>query len=295
MQGCSQTKGKLFWIVSYPKSGNTWMRSFIYALQNEGVNEIDINAIQTGSIASQYDWVANGLGFDIDELPAQEVDRLRPKAYRFISDNLTAFGYHKVHDAQYAVSKQEVLFPADATQGVLLIVRNPLDIAVSFAHHLGVDIDTSIVRMADKDFGLASRVKGRSIQLRQKLLSWSGHVQSWRRTDLPVCMLRYEDMLALPLATFKTAARFLRLPADTQRVSRALELCRFEGFQNQEQNCGFIEKSPKASAFFRKGIVGDWRNVLSASQVDRIIEAHGEVMATLGYLDGDGKLTQLCG
>ena len=52
----------IFWLASYPKSGNTWTRSFLANLLNEQNIEIDINSLYTGSIASSPEWVEDALG-----------------------------------------------------------------------------------------------------------------------------------------------------------------------------------------------------------------------------------------
>ena len=54
--------------------------------------------------------------------------------------------------------------------------------------------------------------------------------------------------------------------------------------QRQEKRRGFAEKSRHGSAFFRQGKTDQWRDELAAEQIDRMIEAHGEVMADFGYL-----------
>src|SRR6056300_989710 len=134
---------KLFWLASYPKSGNTWTRAFIANLLNEDPDPVDINELNTGAIASGREWVQAAFDFDIDELTHDEVDQLRPHAYRWLSDRAANYEYHKTHDAFSYVDEEGrlPLFPPEATAGALVIVRNPLDVAVSFAHHNASTID----------------------------------------------------------------------------------------------------------------------------------------------------------
>ena len=278
--------GMLYWLASYPKSGNTWTRSFIKALSGEDGEEsfdFDINDLSTGSIASSREWVEAGLGFDISELSHDQIDMLRPDAYRFISSQLVQPGYHKTHDAYTYTATGEPLFPPDVTRGALYIVRNPLDVAVSFANHMDSTIAQSVTRMAQPDFSLCGKSHSRANQLRQWLLDWSAHVESWLDSGLPVHVVRYEDMHQKPLETFTEVARFLALPSDETAVSRAIAACDFDLMKAKEQQAGFREKPARAGAFFRKGVVGDWRNSLTEDQARAIVATHGRVMERLGY------------
>ncbi len=75
--------GGIYWLASYPKSGNTWFRVFLRNLLEDGDKPADINEIHTGSIASGRGWLDEVLGFDTAELEPDEVDRLRPEVYRW--------------------------------------------------------------------------------------------------------------------------------------------------------------------------------------------------------------------
>ena len=280
----------IFWLASYPKSGNTWTRAFIANLRHEAPEEVDINALHTGAIASARGWIDEVLGFDSADLSHDEIDLLRPAVYRWHAKEVEAGGYHKIHDAYTHLPDGEPLIPAEATAGALCIIRNPLDVAISFAHHNHCTIDQSIANMGNPDFCFCKTTKGLSNQLRQKLLSWSGHVESWADAEeLNRLVVRYEDMRGDSLATFTRICRFLELPDDEAQVQVALDRCAFEKLQQQEKEKGFCEKSPKHEAFFRKGKVGDWQETLSPEQIERIVADHHAVMKRFGYLDEAGN------
>lgn len=281
---------RIVWLASYPKSGNTWFRVFIANLTSDSDQPIDINALHTGGIASARDPFDRYAGVEASDLTAEEIDRLRPEVYLQMAADAEETRYQKVHDAYTLSSAGRPLFPAEATRGVLYFLRNPLDVAVSYAHHSGRDADTAIRWMGQGEHCMCGGPRRLSSQLRQRLLTWSGHVLSWiDQGAFPVCVVRYEDMRFDTEATFTRAARFAGLPDDPERVRRAIELSSFEELQRQESEHGFNERMPRADSFFRKGQVGSWRESLSGEQAARIIADHRPVMARFGYLDDDGE------
>ena len=100
------------------------------------------------------------------------------------------------------------------TSGAVYIVRNPLDVAISFAHHMNTDIDTAIEEMAFEN--LETAVNDKSVY--EVYGSWSQHVGSWtRNTHRTIYVMRYENLLADPFRTFGGLARHLLLrPTDAQ-------------------------------------------------------------------------------
>lgn len=278
----------IYWLASYPKSGNTWFRSFLYNLQQDGDAPADINELSTGGIASGRGWLDEVLGFDTAELDPDEVDRLRPAVYRW-SLRDAEVGYHKIHDAYIYTPDGEPLVSREATLGALYIVRNPLDVAPSNANHNQSTIDQAIARMGETKHALCRTRKGLPSQVRQQLLSWSQHVLSWLDApDLNRHVMRYEDMLSDPITSFTKATRFLGLTHQPEQIEKAIRFSDFKELSRQEEQKGFRERPTKTERFFRQGKSGDWRDKLSREQVQRIVTDHGAVMQRMGYLDAAG-------
>jgi hypothetical protein len=186
----------------------------------------------------------------------------------------------------YRCADNMPLIPYTASKGALYFIRNPLDVAVSFARHNGSDCDIAISTMADEAFAFCCKLNRLHSQLRQKLLSWSGHVRSWvDNAPFPVCVLRYEDMKTKPLETFQKAVRFAGLPHSLDQIQKAIDFSAFDVVQQQEASEGFQENSTSPSRFFRKGLIGSWREELSENQVQRIVRDHRDVMHRFGYLE----------
>jgi len=158
-------------------------------------------------------------------------------------------------------------------------------VAVSFSHHLNLDIDKTIQIMNDSGYTVCHRNDRLHNQLPQRLMTWSAHVKSWvEDSGFPLLVMRYEDMKANPVATFTRAIDFLGLTYTPAEIETALDRASFLRLKKEEEEKGFLEKSAGSSSFFRKGVVGDWKNVLTKRQVERIIKAHSDIMEKFGYV-----------
>lgn len=273
----------IYWLASYPKSGNTWFRAFLSNLQDDGERPVDINSITTGPIASARGWLDEVLGFDTAEMMPNEIERLRPEVYRW-SMHQGGISYHKIHDAYALTVDGEPLVSHEATLGALYIIRNPLDVASSAANHWHCSMGDAVDRLCQSDFALCKDRRAMCSQVRQLIGNWSEHVLSW--VDAPglnVEVIRYEDMLSTPQETFTRAARFLHLPSDPDRVAKALRFSDFSELVRQEAERGFRERPARAGRFFRKGQSGDGKLKLSLAQVERLTSVHADVMQRFGY------------
>ena len=281
----------IYWLASYPKSGNTWFRIFLANLMNDSDDAVDINQINTGAIASARGWVDQVLGFESSDLSMDELDRLRPDIYSWHAEHIEHVGHHKIHDAYTYVTNTasqsvQPLIPLKGCLGAIYFIRNPLDVAISFANHSNCSIDKAIEYMGDENYAFCKSTLRQHNQLRQWLLSWSLHVQSWATAkNLNLLILRYEDMLLNSEATFTRAVEFLNLDYTAKQIKRALQLSNIETLQQMEQDKGFREKPAKMANFFRKGVVGDWKTTLTEVQIARVIADHSQVMGDYGYLD----------
>lgn len=292
-----------FWLASYPKSGNTWFRLVVANLHGAQDTPADINNLpERGGIASARQPFDNILLVESGILTHDEVDRMRPMLYRHMAQEQeadfdgslqiseeddridTKVGLVKVHDSYTMTDRAEPLMGgAQAAGGAILIVRDPRDVAPSLANHSARGIDQAIADMADPGFAFCAGRSGQPNQLRQKLLSWSEWHASWLdQTDIPVHLMRYEDMQSDPVAAIGAALEFAGRPACRTALERAVELARFDRLQSMEAEAGFRE-APTGRTFFRKGIAGGWRSELSEAQVAQIESDHADMMARLGY------------
>jgi hypothetical protein len=278
--------GKLIWLASYPKSGNTWLRAFLHNLLRNPDQPFDINNLRAFCVV---DSVAE-LYAQVDPRPAtalgpEGVARLRPSVHRFITTASADNVFVKTHNAMLDDFGVPTV-TAEVTQGMIYVVRNPLDVAVSFAHHLGASLDDTIALMNRP----GARTPITAEWVGELMGSWSENVASWTAEPGPALhVVRYEDMHARPITTFGDVARFLGLDPPRERIEKAIRLSSFRVLREQEQRHGFIEKSVAADRFFREGKTGAWRQALSAAQVAALSEANRTQMARFGYVTEEPK------
>ncbi len=279
--------GNIVWIASYPKSGNTWLRVLLANYLNNESQPLPLDRLEefcVGDMNAQP--YSECLGRDMSNCSLRQLKKYRTKVQRYMAGEVADTLLVKSH-ASYTFLDGAPAIAKDVTRGAIYMVRNPLDMVVSFADHYGLTIDQAIE---------ASHFKGHIIggndeTVPQYLGAWSRHVLSWLDSgDLYRIILRYEDMLADTRRAFGMVLQFLKLENEPERVNRALEFARFDSLQRQEAQSGFSEKSPHSGRFFRTGSKGGWRNDLSNSQVDKILSHHGDVMQKLGYLRKDGSI-----
>jgi hypothetical protein len=275
----------IYWLASYPKSGNTWFRVFLSNLFKKDEEPASINDLHHTPIASARQPFDEATGLPSSDMTFEEVDRLRPEVYRQQAREAEDIQYRKVHDAYTYLEDGSPLFPTDVSRGAVYFVRNPLDVLISFAHHSATEPSKMVEVINDPAKAFGRSPEKLFNQLRQKLSSWSGHVKSWvDQPNIPVHVMRYEDMRREPLKVFMDAVNFLGLDASKEEVKEALQKSDLSVLQEQEKQQGFKEKMIRADKFFRKGQVGEWREVLTQDQVDAVIREHEEVMKRFGYL-----------
>ena len=272
----------IVWIAAYPKSGSTWLRALLTNYLRDSDSPASINDLTAGMLHERrlFD---EYLGVTSSDLTDEEALRLRPRLFELMSRELPRPWFVTVHDA-YVRASTGPLFPATATAGAVVLLRNPLDLAVSYAYHLQWSVDRTVALM-NRSGGARSTPRKRILPIFEDLaFSWSGFVGSWLESGLPLHVVRYEDLLCDPGTEFGAVARFAGLDQDAARVSRAVAHARFDRLRAQEERDGFGGRQPAAPTFFRAGRAGDWRRALTPDQVRSLVTQHAAMMERFGYL-----------
>ncbi len=260
---------RIIWLASYPKSGNTWMRMLLAHYIMPPGQAPDINHLReftTGDVRQDFfDKAAGGSYFGHSP---EDWIKVRPQALRLIAASKQ--GHHFVKTHCQAVKLFGVdLIPPEVTAAAIYILRNPFDLAPSFARHQSASLDDAIGRMMNVDTFM-----GTETGIFDALGRWDVHVSSWTNAPgLPIHVVRYEDLLTHPARTVRKLLKdFLRMPVDQPKLARAIKATQFSELKKQEEKLGFGERPKGMDSFFTKGRSGVWREDLTPAQVGRIRE-----------------------
>jgi hypothetical protein len=273
--------GNIVWLASYPKSGNTWLRTFLLNLMTDAKEPVDINkmaALTQGD--SQAKWYAEFDARPPTALSAEDLARLRPNVNARIAASSVNSVFVKTHNALVEVAGSAMISQSE-TAGVIYVVRNPLDVALSYADHLGVQVDDILDLMATRGFETPASAS----HVPEHHSDWSSHVKSWTQVAHPALqVVRYEDMASRPAVTFAAIARFLGMNPAREAVLRAVRFSSFKVLRAQEKKSGFVERTPAQKSFFRAGKSGSWRTQLTQAQIRRMLGDHREQMQRFDYV-----------
>jgi hypothetical protein len=234
-------------IVSYPKSGNTWVRFLIAHLAAEK-RPVDFSSVQE---------IVPGIDF----LSAKKLGGLtRPRILKS----------HEYFDPRY--------------EKLVYLVRDPRDVVVSYYHHdrrrqlipEGYPTEQYIARF------LAGRLDP-YCSWHEHVGSWLGA----RDGDPAFLLVRYEDLSAAPQQGLRRIADFLGLRSDDSELELACELSSFEAMRKlerfQAETAGSLSPVRVQQPFVRSGTVGGWRRELPPALAARITARWGRTMTALGY------------
>ena len=278
-------KKSIVWLASYPKSGNTWTRAFLANYLTNARTPVPINQMHRfamgDSIGRTYAMVA-GRQIDINDIDLTL--RLRDAVLRGIVNNDADINLVKTHNSRLPARGVD-LIPETYTRAAIYILRNPLDMVLSYARHYGLEHDEAALQITHHDNANAPDRDGDTVA--QFLGSWSDHVDSWTNgaAQYPVLVLRYEDLLEDPHRHFTRAVEHLGVPVDAERLDRAIRFSSFDELSAQEREHGFVERSDESARFFGRGQRDQWKADLAPRIVKRIKRSQRRMMAKHGYLE----------
>jgi len=270
---------KIIWITSYPKSGNTYVRSFLshYLYSVDGTINFDllkkIPKFEKSAIFKKI--IGNSINIDGFEyikhsLKVQKKLIQSSKQMDLIFKTHNFFG--SIDNYEFTNKENTLLF--------IYLIRDPREVLVSYASHSGLSIDQLMEFFLTKD-----RVQKHDLEL---IVNWGLHYKSWKSfKSVPSLFIKYEDLISNPKKYFGNIISFLSkhidIKLDKELIKRNIDLNNFVNLREKEKEKGFVEASNN-NMFFRSGKIDSWKNILNKDQIKAVENYFNNEMKELGYL-----------
>ena len=278
----------IIWLASYPKSGNTLLRSILssYFYTKDGEFSFkNLDNISQFPLTSQF--MSLGVNIDNDE----EVFKNFINVQNFLNQEKGKVKFYKTHSA---LSKMHGSNFTDLknTLGVIYIVRDPRNLVTSLAHHSDLSIEEAANTMIDNSKYLVKSVKN----CRVFLGSWNSNYNSWKNLQIKkkYLLIKYEDLINRKKTTMLKIFKFLerlgmKYQFDIVKLNKAIKSTDFKKVKNLEQKETFYEgvldtKTGKRKTFFNLGPSNDWRKLLDEKIKIKLEKAFAKEMIELEYL-----------
>ena len=279
----------IIWLASYPKSGNTWVRSIITSLLYSEDGNFDFSLIGKIDQFPEKKYFKNLIKDfkDFHEIfrnwiIAQDIINLDGKIKIF-----------KTHQGKYTI-KNNNFTNNDNTLAVIYIVRDPRTLVRSISNHYTFTIEEAF------DFLIHPRLMGDGKSFEEKkdgiyniLGKWDEHYRSWTTDKNNLLLIKYEDLIKDTEVELKKIIKFLQkyltFQVNENKIKNILKTTSFESLKNMEKLGKFKEqvinkKDGKKVNFFNLGPQNIWQENLEKEIVLKIEKNFYNTMKELKYL-----------
>jgi hypothetical protein len=279
----------IVWLASYPKSGNTLLRSLLssYFFSNDG--DFKFNHLYK---ISQFPAVHHFTSLGINVSDENEVFKNFINAQNLINKQNKSLKFFKTHSALCKMNDCNFT-DLKNTLGVIYIVRDPRNVVTSYAHHYNLNINEATDALLDKSSFLVKTEKN----CKAFMGSWDFNYNSWKKFELKkkYLLIKYEDLVNKKKNTLLKIFRFLeslgasKFKIDMVKLNKAIKSTEFDKMKDLEKKEIFYEgvldiKTGKRKVFFNLGPKNDWRRILDQKNKDKIEKFFKNEMTELGYL-----------
>ena len=276
----------IIWLASYPKSGNTWVRFFLKSYLSSPDKNLSLESdINDNFYIKNFPSIKLLDEMKIDYLKLPNIVKNWLPMQDFINLN-NKTNFLKTHNAMCTINNYPFT-NINNTLGAIYIVRDPRDIAVSYADFLQISQEKVVDNMISSQHGEYPEVKGKSFHL-TITGSWSDHYNSWKNyKGKKIIIIKYEDLISKTYETFSKIIKYLnsvnKVIFDEKRIKFSIEQTNFQNLRKLEEKEGFTEKG-LGKFFFRKGKIESWKQELSIDLVKIIEKKFEKEMLELKYL-----------
>ena len=287
----------IFWISSYPKSGNTLVRAIVSALFFSKDGKFQLEQLKHSSQFEKRSRLNIIKKINNDDFLNLDKLRILSKYWLIMQDKKhigikKGFGFMKSHSCFVSIFNNWFT-DLQNTAGYIYVIRDPRDIAISWSKHANLSYDESINFMLDFRSCIEwAQTKSKlpdNIKPQTFVSSWDEHVLSWtnNKLDVPKLVLKYEDLVYNKDKSLKLIISFfeknfnIKFGLIDQNIANIVETTSFDKLKSYEEKNGFAEAT--SGAFFRKGIKNQWKYELNVKQIKKIENKFRDFMNKFGY------------
>ena len=277
----------IIWLASYPKSGNTLLRSILasYFFTKDGnFNFNHLNFINQFPTISQF----SKLGIDTSN--EKEIFRNFIEAQKLMNKEEKSIKFLKTHSSLSKINNVNFT-DFNNSLGAIYIVRDPRNVVTSFAHHYGLSIEQSTNIMIDEKKWLSKT----DITYKTFLGSWNINYNSWKQFKNNLLLIKYEDLVSKKKTTLIKIFKFIKnltnnsFEIDMVKLNKSIKSTEFQKLKKLEEEKIFTESmidnvTGKRRNFFRLGKANNWKLHLDEKFTTIIEHKFEKEMIELGYL-----------
>ncbi len=281
----------IIWIASYPKSGNTWVRSLLsyyFFSKNEKFSFDLLKHIPNFNVSDFLDkntHIKSNDDIIKSWLPVQ----------KFINSKFQKNLLFKTHNI-CTTNDGKNFTNREMSAGCIYVVRDPRNIITSYKNFENQTYEDIIKNMFNENSFLLSNkstFKKFGIKGIELISSWARHYNSWvhNKQKIPICLIKYEDLLENADFEFRKIFNFLKkinkekdTVIDKERLTKTIDETSFDNLKNLEENTGFSEKQNRGVDFFNQGSKNNWKQILPIKYSSKIEIKFSKEMKELGYL-----------